>query len=168
LTPSFPTRKTLPAPAFILAAALALTLAPSPFPGASAALAQKEPSAPRQAQAPAQGQETPQGSLDAQFRAEPPLTAAEIPIAIEALRLDSRQASDSEIDRLAAANKVTKRRLDFIVTKVSAAVVLIARPQEADRVALAAGSRLALPSEAELELVRARYDELKEYFPDLK
>jgi hypothetical protein len=106
--------------------------------------------------------------LEAFFASQPPLKASEIPIALDALRLVSQNASDESIDRLAARHGVSKERLDFIVTKVMASVILIARPGDAEAAAQASGARAALPTPAELELVRPHYAALAEFFPGLK
>jgi hypothetical protein len=136
-----------------------------------AAILAAAPAAYPQGRAPAQPQaqaQAPAGELDAFFRSQPPLQADEIPVAADALRLTAQNASDDQIDRLAARHGVSKERLDFIVTKVSAAIILIARPGDADEAARAAGTREALPTPAELELVRPHYDSLAPLFPGLK
>jgi hypothetical protein len=115
----------------------------------------------------AEAQQAPM-SPEAFFLSQPPLKADEIPIAADALRLSARNASDEQIDRLASRSGITKERLDFIVTKVSAGVIMIARPDDADEAASAAGTPSALPTPAELELVRAHYDTLAPLFPGLQ
>jgi hypothetical protein len=108
------------------------------------------------------------GSIESFFKSQPPLKASEIPVAMQILRMASQNASDDAIDRYAASQGVSKDRLDFVVTKVSAAVILITRPGDADAAASAAGTRAALPTPEELELVRPSYPELKKLFPGLE
>jgi hypothetical protein len=119
------------------------------------------------ASAPALAQGVP-GPAESFFASQPPLKAEEIPIAEEVLKLAAGNASDDQIDRLAASRGVSKERLDFILTKVSAGVIMIARPDDADEAARAAGTSAALPTPAEMELIRPRYDALAPLFPGLK
>jgi hypothetical protein len=154
----------------VLAAALAALLTPGlgPWPGPADALAQNA-AGPR-SQPPGQDPvppPSPPGGLEAFFLSQPPLKASEIPAAREALRLASRDASNAQIDALAGKHGISLERLDFVVTKVSAAMVLIARPGDAEAAARAAGTRAALPTPAEMELVRPHYDALAEHCPGL-
>jgi hypothetical protein len=84
------------------------------------------------------------------------------------LRLVSAGAANDQIDALAGRHGISLERLDFVLTKVTAAVILIARPGDVDEAARATGTRAALPSPEELEIVRPHYDSLAEYFPGLR
>ncbi|MDR1042081.1 MAG: hypothetical protein LBR80_18310 [Deltaproteobacteria bacterium] len=97
------------------------------------------------------------------FRNQHPITAADVDAAVDIIKISSRNPSEEDMRAIATKYGYDDLRLAYISTKFMAGMLLlIPAGLTADQVAEQFGTPLALPDDAELEVVRAALPRLME------
>ncbi|MDR1036903.1 MAG: hypothetical protein LBT40_10110 [Deltaproteobacteria bacterium] len=100
------------------------------------------------------------------YRNQKPMTQAEIPVVMELARFHFGTLSEWEAMHMANSFETDEDRLAYLTAKVEVALQLLGPdpPSEAD-VVKARGTRLALPTAFELELIKGMETELRALIP---
>jgi hypothetical protein len=142
--------------AFALSLPLALGPDPcpasGPFPPAPVFQAARPmPEARAAAAVPAQGADNP---LIRGFAAEPPMTADEIPLALDLVTVSrSPDATEEDFRVIRESFGLSEQRAAFIMTRTAAAILILDDPANRERVAAAFGTPHAVPTAGEIEMV---------------
>jgi hypothetical protein len=96
------------------------------------------------------------------FKNQAPLSESEMPYAVELLKISQNDQSfnDATLIKFAEGKGVSPERMNFIMTKVTAGMLIDANPELKDLVIDVEKTERALPSPAEMEII-------KKYIPEL-
>ncbi|MDR1037934.1 MAG: hypothetical protein LBT40_15630 [Deltaproteobacteria bacterium] len=94
---------------------------------------------------------------------QPPVTQADVPAALEFLRaVGSGDPTPDDMHEIAVRHNLTDQRLAFIGTKfMTGILMLVPNGPSREDIIKNAGSPLAVPNAAELEIVRGVYDQVR-------
>ncbi|MDR1079408.1 MAG: hypothetical protein LBQ79_00210 [Deltaproteobacteria bacterium] len=100
------------------------------------------------------------------YRDQKPMTRADMPAVMELARFHFGTLSEWEATRLSESLGTDEDRLMYLTARIEVALELLGPdPPTEDEVAASRGTRRALPSPAELELIRGVEGELRALIP---
>jgi hypothetical protein len=140
---------------------------PAPPPAAVAALAAFAALLAVCASAPTSAYAQTASSTETILKDQPPMTEAEVPAVVEAIRfMNSPAAMDPRgpeaLGELANRYGMTPQRLEYVRLKTSLGVtIIVAGGLTDEEIVSVAGTALARPTPEELEVIRAHMDEIR-------
>ncbi|MDR1037941.1 MAG: hypothetical protein LBT40_15665 [Deltaproteobacteria bacterium] len=109
-----------------------------------------------------------QGIDPALLENQPPLTQADVPAALAALREMNNDSPDpARMEAIATEHGITQERLGFLIVKfVSGAALLSPDGPSAAELETQAGTPLAIPTPEEMEVIRGAFDQIVDVLND--